>query len=125
MDQNLFFHKSVKYEHNLFKPPLSPLLEKEGKSSETPNASTENIKLALMGDGGESESLVALNLRETLIYLSAVSLEINFLTGSGGGVGLLRKSLRRYVLNISKSIITTDLRVLYNPRGRVESFLFY
>ena len=91
LDQNLFFHKSVKYEHNLFKPPLSLLLEKEGKSSETPNASTENIKLALMGDGSESESLVALNLRETLIYLSAVSLEINFLTGSGGGGGITSK----------------------------------
>ena len=52
LDRNLLLHKSVKYEHNLFKPPLSPLLEKEGKSSETPNVSTENIKLALMGVGG-------------------------------------------------------------------------
>jgi hypothetical protein len=28
---------SVKYEHNLFEPPLIPLLEKEGRPLESPN----------------------------------------------------------------------------------------
>jgi hypothetical protein len=34
------------------------------------------------GAGGESEGLIELNLTETLIYLVAISLEINFLTAS-------------------------------------------
>ena len=34
------------------------------------------------GAGGESERLAVLNLTETLIYLGAISLEINFLTSS-------------------------------------------
>jgi hypothetical protein len=34
------------------------------------------------GPGGESEGLVELNLTETLIYLVAISLEINFLASS-------------------------------------------
>jgi hypothetical protein len=42
------------------------------------------LKLALLGVGGESERLAVLNLTETLIYLGAISLEINFLTASIG-----------------------------------------
>jgi len=31
-----FLQNSMKNEHDLFEPPLNPLLEKEGKSSECP-----------------------------------------------------------------------------------------
>jgi len=42
----------------------------------------EFVRPPTEGVGGESERLAVLNLTETLIYLGAISLEINFLTAS-------------------------------------------
>jgi len=44
----------------------------------------EFVRPPTEGGGGESERLAVLNLTETLIYLGAISLEINFLTASLG-----------------------------------------
>jgi len=45
----------------------------------------EFVRPPTEGAGGESEGLVELNLTETLIYLVAISLEINFITASQKG----------------------------------------